>query len=321
MHACARGAHSPGAVLDEAAQFFARGALDVALAFRPALLEVAVRALRHDRRGALHTLSQLLGAFEELYPVVEMAVADAREDSEPLDLLAQYRLLRAAPTLALRTPLPALYACFTDTSREPSERLLALEVYALRERLAPAVREELVAAWVGDAPAPLACAPDVRVLPVYEARRIAALWDACAEQALHSDAPLLLTATDVTPPLVLVGGVLLCATAPGGDASFVETPSVAPALAHAALHVALRLPLLVSGPAACGKTHLIHYLAQRVRGGTRTPLLTLQLGDQSGVDGKQLLGSFVSSSTAPGTFEWVEGALARAVRELSLIHI
>ena len=316
MHACMRGDNDVAALLNEAAAHFARGSLDVVVAFRPVMLEIAVRALAHDRAHALHTLSQLLGAFEELFPVVHAALHDAGEVD--LDLLAQYRLLRAAPDLAVPGTSAALYATFSSTDADVATRFLALEVYALRERLAPPERDELVAQWIGEEAAPLACAPDVRLLPVYEARRIAALWDACATpmHAVDGTAPLVLEPHHITPPLVLLGGVLVCATHPAPDPSFVETPSLAPHLAQAALHLGLRLPLLVTGPAACGKTHFVSYLAQRLRGAqNRPPLLTIQLGDQSGVDGKQLLGSFVSSSTTPGTFEWVEGALARAVRE------
>ncbi|KAI3625290.1 hypothetical protein CBS9595_000651 [Malassezia furfur] len=316
IHACVRGDCDVAALLNEAAAHFARGSLDVILAFRTVMLELAVRALVHDRAHALHTLSQLLGAFEELFPVVHVALREASEVE--LDLLAQYRLLRAAPDLAVPGTSATLYATFSSMDADVATRFLALEVYALRERLALSEREELVTQWIGDEAAPLACAPDVRLLPVYEARRIAALWDACATPVRPVDgaAPLFLEPVNITPPLVLLGGVLVCATNPAPDPSFVETPSLAPHLAQAALHLGLRLPLLITGPAACGKTHFVTYLAQRLRGAqNRPPLLTIQLGDQSGVDGKQLLGSFVSSSTTPGTFEWVEGALTRAVRE------
>ncbi|WFC94542.1 hypothetical protein MBRA1_001174 [Malassezia brasiliensis] len=316
IHACMHGDRDVAALLNEAAAHFARGTLDVILAFRAVILELSVRALAHDRIRALHTLSQLLGAFEELFPVVHAALRDTGEGE--LDLLAQYRLLRAAPDLAVPGTSAALYTIFSSTDADVATRFLALEVYALRERLAPPERDELIARWIGEEAAPLACAPDVRLLPVYEARRIAALWDACATPTRTADGaePLLLGPADITPPLVLLGGLLVCATHPAPDPSFVETPSLAPHLAQAALHLGLRLPLLITGPAACGKTHFVAYLAQRLRGGqNRPPLLTIQLGDQSGVDGKQLLGSFVSSSTTPGTFEWVEGALTRAVRE------
>ena len=178
MHACMRGDNDVAALLNEAAVHFARGSLDVVVAFRPVMLEIAVRALAHDRAHALHTLSQLLGAFEELFPVVHAAMHNAGEVD--LDLLAQYRLLRAAPHLTVQGTSAALYATFSNTDADVATRFLALEVYALRERLAPPERDELVAQWIGEEAAPLACAPDVRLLPVYEARRIAALWDACA---------------------------------------------------------------------------------------------------------------------------------------------
>ncbi|EPQ27974.1 uncharacterized protein PFL1_04301 [Pseudozyma flocculosa PF-1] len=114
------------------------------------------------------------------------------------------------------------------------------------------------------------------------------------------------------------------ASTPSQSASFVETPSCRPALAELGLHLSARLPILLSGPPSSGKTELISFVASLLRpasalddavvAAAKTNVLNIQLGDQSGVDAKQLLGSFVSSPTRPGTFEWSEGALTRAVR-------
>ena len=97
---------------------------------------------------------------------------------------------------------------------------------------------------------------------------------------------------------------------------FICTSGALDAIQRVLLHVTLRLPVLLSGPPASGKTHLLTYLATRL---ARTehgmpPYLSIPLGDQSGVDAKALIGSYVSSTTRPGTFEFVEGALTRAVR-------
>ncbi|WFC97593.1 hypothetical protein MYAM1_000308 [Malassezia yamatoensis] len=323
VHECTRGQDNPAAVLDEVARLFIEGMLEVVICFRPALLEISARALAFDICGALNTLSQLLGAFEELYPLVHSAIqTNLKTDQQllqRLELIARYRLLSAAPSLSFHGSYTDLYTCFTQPAKyDAGTRFLALELYVLHKRLSPEFRAKLIARWIGDEPAPIAFAPDVRSLPIYEAKRIAALWDACASPITGSIEcqPLYLRQEDLQGPLVLMSGVLIPASNPAVDVTFVETPSLAPKLATAALHIGLRLPLLITGPAASGKTHLVSYLAHRVHGSRKQPpLLTIQLGDQSGVDGKQLLGSFVSSSSTPGTFEWVEGALARAVRD------
>ncbi|WFD41675.1 hypothetical protein MPSI1_000307 [Malassezia psittaci] len=323
IHECVRGQDNPSTVLDEVARLFIQGMLEVVICFRPVLLEISARALSFDICGALNTLSQLLGAFEELYPLVHTAIQTnletAQKSLQSLDLIARYRLLSAAPSLPFHGSYTDLYSCFTQpVKHDAGMRFLALESYVMCKKLSTETRAELIAKWIGDEPAPIACAPDVRLLPIYEARRIAALWDACASPITGSVEchPLYLSQEDLQGPLVLISGVLIPAPYPAMDVTFVETPSLALKLASAALHIGLRLPLLITGPAASGKTHLVSYLAHRIHGSRKQPpLLTIQLGDQSGVDGKQLLGSFVSSSSTPGTFEWVEGALARAVRD------
>uniref|UniRef100_V5GS24 Midasin n=1 Tax=Kalmanozyma brasiliensis (strain GHG001) TaxID=1365824 RepID=V5GS24_KALBG len=124
-----------------------------------------------------------------------------------------------------------------------------------------------------------------------------------------------------------VGGVLL-ARSPQSitlddsispEDRFIETAGVTPSLSELALRLSLNYPILLSGPASSGKSSLIRHLSQLLKGAesasTASHLLSIQLGDQSGIDAKQLLGSFVSSPTEPGKFEWTEGALTRAVRQ------
>ena len=135
-----------------------------------------------------------------------------------------------------------------------------------------------------------------------------------------------LSASDLSPEVCCVGGVLLaCVPQPQvSDASslddrFVETAGITPSLSELALRLSLNYPILLSGPPSSGKSTLIRSLSQLLKGAesasSASHLLTIQLGDQSGIDAKQLLGSFVSSPTEPGKFEWTEGALTRAVRQ------
>ncbi|CAO1615519.1 unnamed protein product [Jaminaea pallidilutea] len=81
------------------------------------------------------------------------------------------------------------------------------------------------------------------------------------------------------------------------------------------------LPILLTGPQSSGKLSMIEHLASVLlksessrTDGSDSPTVTLQLGDHSSFDAKSLIGSYTSSPRNPGTFEWVEGALTRAVR-------
>lgn len=96
---------------------------------------------------------------------------------------------------------------------------------------------------------------------------------------------------------------------------FKETESLQPVLSALSDNLQSRLPILLSGPEACGKTSIIWHACDRISNDTSTaPIVWLQLADQSGIDAKSLIGSFISSPKRPGNFEWTEGALSRAVR-------
>lgn len=76
-----------------------------------------------------------------------------------------------------------------------------------------------------------------------------------------------------------------------------------------------RLPILLTGMASAGKTHLLRHMSSTIYPTTpvNSKILTISLADTS-IDAKALLGSYVTSPTEPGTFTWVEGALSKAIR-------
>ncbi|GAC77348.1 translation initiation factor 2C [Moesziomyces antarcticus T-34] len=136
-----------------------------------------------------------------------------------------------------------------------------------------------------------------------------------------------LSSADLSAEVCCIGSVLLsCSPRSNRESAatrshdpFVETEGITPALSDLAVRLSLNYPILLSGPPSSGKSTLIRHLSQLLKGAESSAaashLLTIQLGDQSGIDAKQLLGSFVSSPTEPGKFEWTEGALTRAVRQ------
>ncbi|KAK0528599.1 AAA ATPase midasin [Tilletia horrida] len=177
---------------------------------------------------------------------------------------------------------------------------------------------------------------DLWILPYLELQRTQAVWarfPALSPPFLTLQAegsvPNALETTDLHQLVAHSAGVLLVrhgssapsssdaapTAQPGADDAFIETVSAHSTLFQLALLAGHRRPMLLTGAPGCGKTSLInHFCDQIASDGADRTILTIQLGDQSGIDAKQLLGSFISSPTNPGAFEWREGALTRAVR-------
>ncbi|KAG6914590.1 hypothetical protein DXG01_016446, partial [Tephrocybe rancida] len=94
----------------------------------------------------------------------------------------------------------------------------------------------------------------------------------------------------------------------------ISTPTTAGALQILALHISLRLPTLLTSPPSSGKSLFISHLAGFIYPGVENQIITIHLADTS-LDPRALLGSYVSSPTQPGTFQWKEGVLVRSLRE------
>ena len=94
----------------------------------------------------------------------------------------------------------------------------------------------------------------------------------------------------------------------------VPTPTTANALQTLALHVSLRVPIILTSPPSSGKSLLLSHLASVLFPERQNHIVVIHLADTS-LDPRSLLGSYVSSPTRPGTFDWKEGVLVRAMRE------
>ncbi|EIN12894.1 P-loop containing nucleoside triphosphate hydrolase protein [Punctularia strigosozonata HHB-11173 SS5] len=122
--------------------------------------------------------------------------------------------------------------------------------------------------------------------------------------------------SDLSPFVVAVHGVLLYRT-PGSEAvvpPLIPIPTTVKALQELALRYSLRHPILLTSAPSAGKSLLISYLASLLHPGTPNQVVSIHLADTS-LDPRALLGSYVSSPLNPGTFEWKEGVLVRAMRE------
>lgn len=105
---------------------------------------------------------------------------------------------------------------------------------------------------------------------------------------------------------------------PSPRTSFVVSRKQQPSLNCLAQALQQNVPVLLSGPPSSGKSCLLSYLCSLLHptaSDSESPLVTLQLGDHSSLDAKTLVGSYTSSTRNAGTFEWVDGALTRAVRD------
>jgi midasin len=95
--------------------------------------------------------------------------------------------------------------------------------------------------------------------------------------------------------------------------TLVSTPSTVKTLRALAVRLSLRLPILLSSSPSAGKSVLLEHLASLIYPSFRLQLVTLHLSDTS-IDARSLLGSYVSSTKKPGSFEWQEGVVVRAMR-------
>lgn len=103
---------------------------------------------------------------------------------------------------------------------------------------------------------------------------------------------------------------------------FVPTSTSIAALRQLAIHVAARIPVLLSSPPSAGKAttlqelhRLLYEVPSLNNRSSRKPqdIVTINLADKS-LDAKNLLGSLTSSPTEPGAFVFAEGSLTRALR-------
>lgn len=78
--------------------------------------------------------------------------------------------------------------------------------------------------------------------------------------------------------------------------------------------MSLRVPVLFTSPPSCGKSLLITHLAKLLHPNSSNHIITIHLADTS-LDPRSLLGSYISSPTQPGAFEWKDGTLVRAMKQ------
>ena len=101
---------------------------------------------------------------------------------------------------------------------------------------------------------------------------------------------------------------------PSPPSGLVQTGGAKAALRELALLYSLRHPILLTSSPSSGKSLLVHHLSSLLHPCSENHIVTIHLADTS-LDPRSLLGSHVSSATKPGTFEWKEGVLVKAMKQ------
>ncbi|EAL18568.1 hypothetical protein CNBJ2090 [Cryptococcus deneoformans B-3501A] len=222
-------------------------------------------------------------------------------------LLIYLRLIIVDPSIATRNnwPITQLYTLRTDHP-DQGLRLLAIQVLARQQKWSEKKRMEAEKTFVGNVadidaevlfgfetvilPQGGFQIQEVKIdgwmLPVIESKRIneARRHAAKASTISYLHVPVI-DRSDLCSRIVLVADQLM--------------------LRSSALN-----PLFTTM-----HTHILQYLSSMLFPSQRpsSRILTIPLADTS-IDVKSLIGTYVSSPNKPGTFEWMEGALAKAIR-------
>ncbi|CAA7261484.1 unnamed protein product [Cyclocybe aegerita] len=326
----------------------------VATLFRPLLIDLCARWLEMegDEERHLVALCYLVEVHEELFPILNLLLK--RNEDGPLwfiiqqhsplsiektrlqrILLAYYRILSANRQLPdhLQWSLAPLSKLIWTPQLDNGVRLLAIQCYALQSGMGEVERNKMEQEVLGES-CRVECQlnygqdregtekmVDGWVLPVVELRRIQEQRNEIATNPIdyfseETQQTSSLRLEDLCPFIANVHGVLLLRSSPIAptDLTLIPTPSSIKALRQLALHLSLRLPTLLTSSPSAGKALLISHLAGVVHPDRRNQIVTIHLADTS-LDPRSLLGSYVSSTTHPGTFEWKEGVLVRCMRE------
>ncbi|KAH9891844.1 midasin [Cubamyces lactineus] len=307
-----------------------------------------------DALDKFEALSMLLEIYPELFPILSTLVQNTALQFGPLPnvlassalenvnaqllqrlLLAYYRLLQANRTLphALGWSLTPLSQLIWAPHPDNGVRLLAIKCYALQAGMMESERVKLEQQIVGDVKE-IECPTffaynldgtvrevDGWVLPTLEMERVAQARDVLLDDedifghdGFDSTEPI--HPAELSPLVANIHGVLMLRSSAVTNAptQLIDTPTATQALRTVALHLSTHLPILLTSAPSAGKSLLVSHLAQLLHPDSRNHIVSVHLADTS-LDPRSLLGSYVSSPTRPGTFEWKEGVLVRAMRE------
>ncbi|KAG6329770.1 hypothetical protein ID866_9320, partial [Astraeus odoratus] len=309
---------------------------------------------KQDLEDRFTALCFLIENHEELFPILSAFLRQPAFDQGPLAfvedtpsietldakrlqrlLLAYYRLLHANRLLPsdLLWPVFPLSTLILTPHPDPAVKYMAIRCYALHTGMAEVEREKLekqVFNNLQDVDFPMCyeeridgteAVVDALVVPTLEIKRVHETRNALvAGPDFYSledgDPPQHISISDLCPLVANVHGILMLktSTAPSLTSEVVHTPSATDALRKLAIHISLRFPTLLSSPPSSGKSLFLSHLASILYPGVKDQIVIVHLADTS-LDPRSLLGSYVSSPTQLGTFEWKDGVVVRAMKE------
>ncbi|KAF8890021.1 hypothetical protein CPB84DRAFT_1411321 [Gymnopilus junonius] len=302
----------------------------------------------------LVALCYLVEVHEELFPILHRLLLKFFEEG-PLSfisnkispvsiktvrlqqlILAYYRILQANRELPLHLSwsLEPLSTLIWTPHLDHGVRLLAIRCYSLQCGMGEAGRCDLEREILGE-PCGVDCQlnygqnldetekeVDGWIMPVVELKRVQEERDEIVTEPMdffsmeETDKTFFIDEADLSPLVANVHGVLLLRTSPTSsiDSSLIPLPSSIVALRQLAFHISIRIPTLLTSAPSAGKALILSHLAQVLYPDTQNQIVSIHLADTS-LDPRALLGSYVSSTIHPGTFEWKEGVLVRSMRE------
>ncbi|KAF8443019.1 hypothetical protein L210DRAFT_3759383 [Boletus edulis BED1] len=323
--------------------------------FRPLLVDLCARWLHdeEDLEDRFIAFCMLIENHEELFPIlsaflhrscfsqgplgfVEASPSIAMLDATRLHrlLLAYYRILRANHLLPgdFLWPISHLSTLFTTPHPDFAVKYLAIRCYSLHTGMAEVERVQLETRILGE-PGVVECpltygynvdgsriTVDGWLMPTLEVERVYQCRNSVTVDSdfytHEGDRIQNLTNDDLSPWTASVYGILMLKSSPYSRSSVevVPTPSGIEALRQLATFTSLRLPTLITSPPSSGKSLFLSHLASVLYPEANDQIVTVHLADTS-LDPRSLLGSYVSSPTQLGTFEWKDGVFIRAMRE------
>ncbi|KAL4259301.1 Midasin, partial [Pleurotus pulmonarius] len=155
------------------------------------------------------------------------------------------------------------------------------------------------------------------ILPLVEATRVQnARHDIANDQQCFYSGVETILPSQLSPYTANVHGVLLVRDRCDDQfpSNLVPTLTAIRSLQLLSIHISLRVPILLTSPSSCGKSLLLSHLAKILYPKAQNQIITIHFADTS-LDPRSLLGSYISSPTQPGTFEWKDGTLVRAMKQ------
>ncbi|KAF8843352.1 P-loop containing nucleoside triphosphate hydrolase protein [Paxillus ammoniavirescens] len=250
-------------------------------------------------------------------------------------LLAYYRLLRANRLLPtdLLWPTSPLSALFVTSHPDTAVRYLAIRCYALHTGMAEVERTKLETRVLGEsggADCLLTYGQNIDgsqviidgwLMPALELKRVHDVRDCLAAgpdfySLEEGDVLQPLSEWDLSPWVANIHGIVMLKSSPvpSPPSEVIATPSAVDSIRKLAILTSLRFPTLVSSPSSSGKSLFLSHLASCLFPEVKDQIVTVHLADTS-LDPRSLLGSYVSSPTQLGTFEWKDGVVVRAMKE------